>query len=62
MDKKIDSIRNELHDFKSETGQNFENTNKLLDQAFVEISRNIPYQDKINQIDKIIHSRHVTFA
>ena len=56
------NIKEELLEFKNETFLNFENTNKLLDQAFDKISENISYQDKVTEIEKIIHSRNRNFV
>ena len=56
------NIKEDLLEFKNETALNFEKTNKLLDQAFEKISENISYQDKVTEIEKIIHSRKRNFA
>ena len=36
--------------------------NKLIDQAFEKISENIAYQEKVNAIEKILHSRGRNYA
>ena len=55
-------LRKELLEFKDNTELNFEKTNILIDQAFEKISENISYQDKVTQIEKIIHSRQRNFV
>jgi hypothetical protein len=55
-------LRKELLEFKDNTELNFEKTNILIDQAFEKISENISYQDKVTQIEKIIHSREKNFV
>jgi hypothetical protein len=55
-------LRKEFLEFKDNTELNFEKTNILIDQAFEKISENISYQDKVTQIEKIIHSRQKNFV
>ncbi len=62
LETEVSKLREDLFEFKNETEQNFENTNKLINQAFEKISENIPYQEKIKQIDRIIHSKQSTYA
>ncbi len=54
-------LRDDFIDFKDELWDNFENINKLIDQSFEKINENIAYQDKVIEIEKIIHSRNRTF-
>ncbi len=58
----ISQLKEDFLDFKHETEQNFENTNELINQAFEKISENISYQDKVTEIEKIIHSRQRSFS
>ena len=62
LEKEILKLRDDFYEFKDETNANFEYTNKLIDQAFEKISENIAYQEKVNAIEKILHSRGRNYA
>ncbi len=50
LEKWQTSILSELRDFKQETSDNFEYTQKQIDQAFEKISENMEYEDKVDAV------------
>lgn len=52
----IKRLREDFEDFREETRWEFDVTRKLINQAFERISDNLSYQDKVNEIEKILHT------
>ncbi len=60
IDRKLTKISDDLLEFKQETSQNFEYTQKQIDQAFEKISDNMEYQDKVDTVVNILRNNTPT--
>ncbi|MDQ7023447.1 MAG: hypothetical protein Q9M97_08155 [Candidatus Gracilibacteria bacterium] len=50
LQESLNRLENNFIDFKEETGENFEYTNKMINQAFENISENMEQKEKVDTI------------